>query len=82
MPRIVKLQLNISGAWRNVIEFDLDASDELQQARILDCGAEMVTAAYPSRPVSMRVISADPAAGMSPLMRWTPKDGWQESQPH
>lgn len=80
MARIVKLQLNTSGAWRNLIDFDLDALNELDQARVLDSAGEMVAAAYRGRLVSMRVIPSDPAVGISPLMRWTPDGGWQEIQ--
>jgi hypothetical protein len=66
-PRPCKLQVNTSGAWRNVLDFD--AKDE---AAVLHSAADLF--AYGGK-ATLRIIMPGDTA---PLMAWSLKDGWRE----
>ena len=67
-PRRVKLQINTSGAWRNVIDFDVDDGGEV-------CALAETLVARSLNPdrSSLRVITPNAV----PLMLWTPETGWR-----
>ena len=65
--RPCKLQVNTTGAWRNVLDFD--AKDE---AEVLDSAAQLF--ARETKATLRIIISGDTA----PLMTWSCKDGWRE----
>lgn len=65
-PRPVKLQVNTTGAWRNVLDFDCADS-----ARVLPAAAEL----FAGTKCSLRVIMPGDTA---PLMHWSPEHGWLE----
>jgi hypothetical protein len=68
--RPVKLQINTSGAWRNVIEFDA--------GEVEDAGAVMHHATTLARVgnATLRIVTAD---GMqTALCSWTPDQGWRD----
>jgi hypothetical protein len=74
--RPVKLQINTSGAWRDVIGFDA--------GKYVEC-CEVLTAADMLARIgkaTCRVIVANSNALRSPmvLMNWTPDAGWQEAK--
>lgn len=77
MTRMCRLQINTSGAWRNVVDFDLDQLDELKEAKLLDSAATMAACAQPEKPPTLRVVTT--ADGLQdPLMHWSASEGWKE----
>ncbi|SDO77566.1 hypothetical protein SAMN05216303_102324 [Rhodoferax sp. OV413] len=68
----VKLQVNDSGSWRNVIRFD--AADDAQCVAITEAAATLGRAA--SR-ATFRIAMDD--ALQLPLLHWTREKGWVES---
>jgi hypothetical protein len=65
-PLPVKLQVNSTGAWRNVLDFDCcDSAHVLPAAEHLFTGSKC----------TLRVIIPGDTA---PLMHWTPEGGWKE----
>ena len=71
-PRMVKLQLNTSGAWRDVLRFDIDAVDD--QA-IQVAAVQLVELAYPKGRAKLRIATAD--AWQTALVYWDGKQGWK-----
>jgi hypothetical protein len=68
----VTLQVNTSGAWRNVIGFDA--------GKDVEC-AEVMGAAQTLGRISkakFRVVIKDSL--QTPLLHWTPEAGWKESK--
>lgn len=67
-PRIVRLQVNTSGAWRNVMDFDVaDESDVLAVApHLFGCA---------THPGSLRIIVPGETGW---LAMWTPAEGWRD----
>lgn len=74
MSRPCKLQINTTGAWRDVLRFDIDAVDAgaLQLA-----ASELVGIADPEGKASLRITMADSL--QTTLVRWDAKNGWRES---
>lgn len=71
MSRPCKLQINNSGAWRDVVRFDIDAQDaEAIQAAAVN----LVVLADPTGRTSLRIATAD--AFQKALIRWDAKKGW------
>lgn len=71
-PRMVKLQLNTSGAWKDVLRFDIDAVDD--QA-IQVASVQLVELAYPEGRAKLRIATAD--AWQTALVYWDSKRGWR-----
>jgi hypothetical protein len=71
-PRLVKLQLNTAGAWKDLLRFDIDAVDD--QA-IQVAAVQLVELAYPRGTASLRIATAD--AFQTALVRWDAKNGWR-----
>lgn len=72
MSRPCKLQINTSGAWRDLLRFDIDTidADALQVA-----AAELVSIADPEGRTTLRITIADSL--QSVIVRWDAKKGWQ-----
>lgn len=72
MSRPCKLQINTSGAWRDLLRFDIDTidADALQVA-----AAELVSIADPEGRTTLRITMADSL--QSVIVRWDAKKGWQ-----
>ena len=71
MSRPCKLQLNSSGAWRDLLRFDIDGVDcEVLQIK----AAELLTVADPAGRISLRITMADDR--QTALLHWTAKNGW------
>lgn len=71
MSRPCKLQINNSGAWRDVLRFDLDAVDaEVLQIK----AAELVCIADPTGRTNLRITLADSL--QTTLVRWDAGKGW------
>jgi hypothetical protein len=66
MRKPVKLQVNTSGAWRDVIGFD--AADDVQSCEVMDAAAPF------------RVVIPNVDAPRSPIVltRWSPEAGWRQ----
>lgn len=71
-PRMVRLQLNTSGAWKDILRFDIDAVDD-QAIQI--AAVQLVELAYPHGSASLRIATAD--AFQTALVRWDAKNGWR-----
>ena len=71
-PRMVRLQLNTSGAWKDILRFDIDAVDD-QAIQI--AAVQLVELAYPRGSASLRIATAD--AFQTALVRWDAKNGWR-----
>jgi len=74
MARPCKLQINSSGAWRDVLRFDLDETDveALQVA-----AANLVLIANGGGKTGLRITAAD--AFQTALIRWDAKKGWVDA---
>ncbi len=71
-PRMVRLQINTSGAWKDILRFDIDAVDD-QAIQI--AAVQLVELAYPRGSASLRIATAD--AFQTALVRWDAKNGWR-----
>ena len=73
MGRPCKLQFNARGAWRDVLQFDLDAVDDeaLQVAAV-----KLLLLADPQGGTKARICMAD--SFQSVLLYWDAKSGWRE----
>ena len=70
-PRTVKLQVNTSGAWRNVLHFDASIEGD-----ILTLAERLFShEAHLARNVTLRVIMPGDTA---PLMLWDRDAGWHK----
>lgn len=67
----VKLDVNTSGAWKNVLLFD--ASDEQTNQSVMDAAAALGRIAK----CKFRIAVTD--AVSTPLMYWTEREGWREA---
>lgn len=67
--RIVLLQVNSAGSWRNVMRFLVEA-----EAEVLPLAAQLFAQAYGAAGQSLRVIVPGDTA---PLMNWTRERGWR-----
>lgn len=74
MSRPCKLQINSSGAWRDVLRFDIDSVDveALQVAAV-----NLVLLADPKGNTTLRISTAD--AFQTALIRWDSKRGWADA---
>ena len=74
MSRPCKLQINSTGAWRDMLQFDIDQVDaEVVQIK----AAELVIVANPENRTTLRIVTCD---GMqTALVRWDVKKGWVEA---
>jgi hypothetical protein len=63
-----KLQVNTTGAWRNVLDFDASNGDQ-----VMEYAAQLFAWAGPK--ASLRLIAPGDTA---PLMTWSPDKGWQK----
>lgn len=74
MSRPCKLQINSTGAWRDMLQFDIDQVDaEVVQIK----AAELVIVANPESRTTLRIVTCD---GMqTALVRWDVKKGWVEA---
>lgn len=70
MTRPAKLQINQSGAWRDVMRFDIDKIDE---ALFLEGAGAMVRNSGQDR-TTMRIVTDEPIPGL--LTYWKADRGW------
>jgi hypothetical protein len=71
MSRPCKLQINSTGAWRDVLRFDIDLIDhEAMQI----AAANLVLLADPDSRTTLRIVIAD--ALQTVLVHWDAKKGW------
>lgn len=68
--RVVKLQVNSAGSWRDVMKFDVQ-----DEAEVLDQAASLFARDPAADRLGLRVIVPGDTA---PLMNWTRQRGWQE----
>jgi hypothetical protein len=73
--RMVKLQINSSGAWKDLLRFDIDTVDD--QA-IQVAAAHLVNLADPDGRTGLRIAIAD--GYQTVLVRWDQKKGWVDAQ--
>lgn len=74
IPNKVKLQINTSGAWRDVLRFCThDVDTDLVQIS----AANMVLHADPTGKTTLRLATDD--AYQTALIRWDAKKGWVEA---
>lgn len=73
MSRPCKLQINQSGAWRDVLRFDLDVVDveALQVAAV-----NLITIGNPSGKAKLRITTDDGL--QNALIHWDAQKGWTE----
>lgn len=70
--RPCQLQINTSGAWKNIITFD--ASDDHANNEVLDSASTLATK-HASGPATLRIVPASSPNDV--LMRWTKAKGWE-----
>lgn len=68
----VKLQINDSGSWRNVIRFD--AADDQVAAQVMEAAA---TLGHASERTTFRIAIDDCLS--TTLMRWSREKGWKKA---
>lgn len=70
----VKLQVNASGAWRDVIGFD--AANDMESSEVMDAAARLGLIAK----ATFRVVIPNAEQPRSPtvLTRWSPEAGWEQ----
>ena len=71
MSRPCKLQINSSGAWRDLLRFDIDQVDD---GALQDAAATLIEIADPTGRTTLRICTAD--ALPAPLVYWGAKSGW------
>jgi len=69
-PRLVQLQVNTSGAWRNVMVFDVARDHE-----VMDLAPRLFLQSQYGEHAKLRVIVPGDTA---PLVDWSWKQGWLE----
>lgn len=72
MSRPCKLQINSTGAWRDVVRFDIDHGNEHE---IQHAAEELVNAADLEGRTTMRIVINDGVSPV-PLLHWNAKEGW------
>lgn len=72
MSRPCKLQINTTGAWRDLLRFDIDEVDgnEVQHA-----AQELINAANPKGRTTLRITMADSL--QSVIAHWDAEKGWR-----
>lgn len=75
MSRPCKLQINTSGAWRDVLRLDLD--DVVDHGALQAAAADLVRIADPTGRTSLRITVADSL--QTTLVRWDAKNGWRQA---
>lgn len=74
IPRKVKLQINSTGAWRDVLKFSID---DVDTAAIQVAAVDLVVLADPAGRTSLRIATDD--CFQTALIRWDAKKGWVEA---
>ena len=74
MTRPCKLQINSSGAWRDVLRFDIDAVDSVA---LMDAATNLLVIADPDGRATLRIAAAD--SFQQALTRWDAKNGWVDA---
>lgn len=69
-PKLVKLQVNTSGAWRDVMMFNVE-----RDAQVMDLAPRLFLLAQYGDRVKLRVIIPGDTA---PLVDWNLEQGWRE----
>lgn len=69
-PKLVKLQANTSGAWRDIMTFDV-----AQDAQVINLASRLFALAQYGDRVKLRVIIPGDTA---PLVYWSYDKGWRE----
>jgi len=69
-----KLQINSTGAWRDVLRFDIDAVDTVA---LMDAASTLLLIADPDGHASLRIATAD--AHQRARVRWDAKKGWVDA---
>lgn len=69
LPPTLRLQINTTGAWRNVIDFASHQSRRIEQAAVDLFGHD--------ERVTLRVVEADSNNRKPPLMHWSKATGWR-----
>ena len=68
-PKLVKLQANMAGGWRDIMTFDV-----AQDAEVMDLAVRLFSLAQYGDQVKLRVIIPGDTA---PLIDWTLAQGWK-----
>jgi hypothetical protein len=74
MTRPAKLQVNQSGAWRDMLRFDVDAVSDNSMYLFLKAAAEMVRSTGQTG-TTMRIVSDEVTPKR--VLSWTAKTGWK-----
>lgn len=74
MTRPCKLQINQSGAWRDMLKFDIDQANT---GAVMSAAADLVAATGPKTNATMRIVVD--GTYPTPLMRWSTEKGWVET---
>jgi hypothetical protein len=75
MTRIVKIQINSAGAWRDVLRFDITAVDIIA---VMDAAALLVSLTDQKMGVtSLRLATSD--THQKAITRWTAANGWVDA---
>lgn len=67
------LQVNSRGAWRNVCDFDV--ADEAATGHVMEAAATLAT--YSLGKTTVRIVKVEDGYP-SPLMLWSPREGWKQ----
>jgi hypothetical protein len=70
----VKLQINSTGAWRDVLRFDMNAADI---CAVMDAAALLVILADPLCKTGLRISTAD--THQKAISRWDAQKGWVDA---
>jgi hypothetical protein len=71
MTHLAKLQINSTGAWRDVLRFDANAVDIIA---VMNAAAHLVSLTDTTGRAGLRICTAD--AGQKALARWDALKGW------
>jgi hypothetical protein len=74
MPRPCKLQINSTGAWRDVLRFDIDQVDSVA---LMDAASNLLVVADPDGKATLRIATAD--TFQHALTRWDAEKGWVDA---
>ncbi|HEX7866553.1 MAG TPA: hypothetical protein VF555_16475 [Variovorax sp.] len=72
----VKLQLNNTGAWKDVVHFD--AANDIASETVLD--AANTLGGLDAGRVTFRIVTEDALPEV--LMSWSKANGWKKAAPH
>lgn len=74
--RLCVLQINTNGAWKTVVDFDID---QVNNGELMEAAEVIAKAAHGDRKPGLRIATADGLA--QPLMLWSLAKGWVEWSP-